>query len=72
MPIIRSKDSKGPYFKFGATGKKYHYRPGSKLSKVHAEKKAATQGRAIERSKHMKGAGLIDMAAIWLANKFKK
>lgn len=52
MPIINSSDSKGPFYQFGTTGKKYYYTPTSTKSKHNAKSKALRQGRAIEASKH--------------------
>jgi len=64
MPLINSKDSKGNYFKWGALGKKYHYKTAK--TKASAKAKAMLQGRAIERSKAMRGRGLLDWLAIAL------
>jgi hypothetical protein len=40
MPLIRGKDAKGPFFKWGNRGVHYHYKPGNKLSLERAKKKA--------------------------------
>jgi hypothetical protein len=50
MPVRRGKDSKGPYFKWGQSGKKYHYTSGNKASMRRARAKAARQGRAVRAS----------------------
>lgn len=47
MPVINSKDSAGPYYKWGESGKKYHYIPGNKQSRNIAKRRALAQGRAI-------------------------
>lgn len=46
MPVHRGKDSKGPYYRWGESGKKYHYASGDKSSRDAAKKKAEKQGRA--------------------------
>lgn len=46
MPVRRSKDSKGPYYRWGESGKKYHYEPGNAKSREQARSKAEKQGRA--------------------------
>jgi len=51
MPLQRGKDSEGSYYRWGATGKKYHYVAGNKASRERAQVKAMTQARAIEASK---------------------
>lgn len=50
MPVHRSKDSKGPYYQWGDSGKKYHYTSGDKSSREAAKKKAEKQGRAARAS----------------------
>lgn len=54
MPVMRGKDKDGPYFKYGKTGKKYHFKVGDAKSRNAAKKKAGKQGQAIEISKHNK------------------
>jgi hypothetical protein len=51
MPVRRGKDSKGPYYMWGHSNAKYHYKAGNKKSRERAKKKAAKQGRAIKASK---------------------
>lgn len=46
MPVHRSKDSQGPYYQWGDSGKKYHYESGDKESRERAKAKAEKQGRA--------------------------
>jgi len=46
MPVHRSKDSKGPYYQWGDSGKKYHYESGDEESRKKAKEKAIRQGRA--------------------------
>jgi hypothetical protein len=50
MPVKRSKDSKGPYYRYGNSGKKYYYIPGNKRSRAIALNKANRQARAIYSS----------------------
>jgi hypothetical protein len=50
MPVHRDKDSKGPYYQWGDSGKKYHYESGDKSSREKAKKKAEQQGRAARAS----------------------
>ncbi len=40
MPLIRGKDAKGPFFKWGVRGVHHHYKAGNKLSLKRAKKKA--------------------------------
>jgi hypothetical protein len=46
VPVHRGKDSKGPYYQWGESGKKYHYESGDKESRDEAKEKARRQGRA--------------------------
>lgn len=46
MPVHRGKDSKGLFYQWGDSGKKYHYKSGDKASKERAKKKAEKQGQA--------------------------
>lgn len=60
MPLMRSKDSKGPYYRWGHAGHgghKYHYISNNKRSRELAKGKAMKQARAIERSKHRRVTG---------------
>lgn len=50
MPVHRSKDSEGPYYQWGESGKKYRYESGNKQSRESARKKAERQGRAARAS----------------------
>jgi hypothetical protein len=50
VPVQRGKDSEGPYYKWGKSGKKYHYATGEKSSREMARKKAEQQGQAARAS----------------------
>lgn len=50
MPIHRKTDSKGPYYQWGNSGKKYYYKSGSKRSRETAIDKAKKQAVAIYAS----------------------
>lgn len=50
MPVRRGNDSKGPYYQWGESGKKYRYQAGDKSSRAKAKQKAERQGRAIRAS----------------------
>ena len=50
MPVHRGKDSKGPYYQWGKSGKKYYYKSGNSTSRERALRKANTQARAIYSS----------------------
>jgi hypothetical protein len=49
-PVHRGKDGKGPYYRWGDSGKKYRYEAGEKKSRVAAKQKAEKQGRAARAS----------------------
>lgn len=51
MPVRRGADAAGPYYAFGAHGKRYHYPAGNARLRAAAYALAARQGRAIEASK---------------------
>jgi hypothetical protein len=46
MPVDRGHDSKGPYYRWGGSGKKYRYTAGNKRSREMARDKATRQGQA--------------------------
>jgi hypothetical protein len=46
MPVHRGKDSDGPYYQWGNSGKKYHYKTNDKKSRNTAKDKANKQGQA--------------------------
>jgi hypothetical protein len=48
MPIHNGHDSFGRYYKYGPTGKKYHYITGNSASRMRARNKALKQMRAIK------------------------
>jgi hypothetical protein len=50
MPVRRKQDSKGPYYQWGDSGKKYRYEAGDKPGREKAKEKAEKQGRAIRAS----------------------
>lgn len=50
VPVHRSKDSDGPYYQWGDSGKKYHYEAGNTESREAAKEKAKKQGRAARAS----------------------
>lgn len=50
MPVRRGRDSKGPFFRWGDSGSKYHYTSGNEDSRKRARAKAEKQGRAIRAS----------------------
>lgn len=50
MPVRRGKDSNGPYYQWGDSGRKYHYEPGNKSARDRAKAKAEKQGRAARAS----------------------
>ena len=50
MPVHRGNDSKGPYYQWGDSGKKYHYTANDKSSRGRAHNKAVKQGQAVRAS----------------------
>ncbi|MGH8986563.1 MAG: hypothetical protein ACRDY6_22210 [Acidimicrobiia bacterium] len=46
MPVRRSRDRKGPYYQWGDSGKRYHYRAGDPRSRDRAKEQATRQGHA--------------------------
>lgn len=50
MPVHRGKDSDGPYYQWGDSGRKYHYEAGKKQSREAAKRKATKQGQAARAS----------------------
>jgi hypothetical protein len=50
MPVHRGSDSKGPYYQWGDSGKKYPYQAGEKKSRDSAKQKATKQGQAARAS----------------------
>ena len=50
MPIHRGKDSKGTYYQWGDSGKKYYYTTGDSKSRKKAREKAEEQAKAIYAS----------------------
>jgi len=55
MPLERSKDSKGPFYRWGDKGAKYRYTAGDPAGRGRAKEKALAQGRAIAASRGRAG-----------------
>jgi hypothetical protein len=51
MPIQNGRDARGPYYRWGDSGKKYYYLAGHVRSRKAAHDRALRQARAIEASK---------------------
>lgn len=51
MPILKRKDSKGHYYRYGTSGKKYYFDPLSSRSNKIAHNKALKQTQAINANK---------------------
>jgi hypothetical protein len=47
MPVHKTTSNGKPAFQWGASGKKYPYTPGNKVSAAKAKKKAIDQGLAV-------------------------
>lgn len=50
MPVHTGKDKEGNYYRWGTSGKKFHFDPSSESSKSNAKSKAEKQARAIYAS----------------------
>lgn len=50
MPVNRGRDTKGTFYRWGKTGKKYYYKTGDKASRDGAKSKANRQAKAIYAS----------------------
>ena len=50
MPVESGRDTKGPFFRWGKSGKKFHYTPRNEKSRNRAKQNAFKQGIAIEGS----------------------
>lgn len=48
MPVRRGKDSDGPFFQWGRSGRKYRYRTGDERGRDRARARAVLQGRAAQ------------------------
>lgn len=55
MPVYRGRDSKGSYYQWGKSGKKYYYTSGDEQSRERAKNKAEKQGRAAYASGYKGG-----------------
>lgn len=47
MPIVRGLDSEGCFYRYGDTGKPYHYKCGNEIARKEAYDKAVQQEQAI-------------------------
>lgn len=54
MPIKRGTDSKGSFYRYGESGKKYYFKAGDPTSRANAKKKAGKQAQAIKASQNSK------------------
>lgn len=54
MPVERGRDSKGSFYRWGATKHKYYYKTKNKQSREIAKNKAKKQGKAIKISQSKK------------------
>lgn len=52
MPLERSRDQQGSFFRYGRSGKKYYYTPKNKQSRDNAKEEALRQARAIYYNKN--------------------
>lgn len=50
MPVRSGKDSKGSFYRYGESGKKYYYKTNDKVSRSRAKKKAKAQEKAVHSS----------------------
>lgn len=50
MPVNRSRDSQGSFYRWGTHGKKYRYTTNNKQSRNKAQTLARKQGQAIKIS----------------------
>jgi hypothetical protein len=50
MPVRNGRDSNGPFYRWGNSGKKYYYKPNNEKSRDMAKEKAKKQGIAIHAS----------------------
>lgn len=53
MPVASGRDSKGTFYRYGKSGKKYYYK--SEASRKKAKKQAMIQAYAIEKSQERSG-----------------
>lgn len=54
MPVKRGTDSKGAFYRYGSSGKKYYFKPGDKASMQRAKTRAGKQAQAIKASQSRK------------------
>jgi hypothetical protein len=50
MPIVRGIDGIGPFFRYGKSGKKFHYSFHNEISEKYAYHRALLQAQAIHAS----------------------
>lgn len=48
MPVKRGSDDRGPFYRWGDSGKRYRYTPGNEASRKRARDRAVLQGRAAQ------------------------
>lgn len=63
MPSRAGKDSKGCYYQWGSSGKKYYYKCGDKAAGARAKAKADRQGAAAYASGYGKDMEFNDRLA---------
>lgn len=51
MPVQQGQDRNGPFYRWGAKGKKYYYTPGNEKARQAAQAKASEQGKAVHAAK---------------------
>lgn len=52
MPVRRGRDSEGPFYQWGETGRRYRYTPGDEEGRRRAKRRAEAQGRAASARQH--------------------
>jgi hypothetical protein len=48
MPVMRGSDDRGPFYRWGRSGRRYRYTPGNAESRKKARDRALLQGRAAQ------------------------
>jgi hypothetical protein len=48
VPVKRGSDDRGPFYRWGDSGKRYRYTPGNEASRKRARDRAVLQGRAAQ------------------------
>lgn len=49
VPINRGKDSRGPYYKWGKGGRKYHFKAGDAVSRKSARSRASRRAKVTNK-----------------------